>query len=668
MNAHVVITFVGNLHRWRIENMNNSFTRNDDGILDIQFRSTEEVSIPPRLVDQVIGQDHAVEVIKKAATQRRHVMMLGEPGTGKSLLGRALSELLPRENLQDVICYPNTRYPNQPHVLGLPSGEARKRVDEELERARKSNTIRNIIVFLIPLIIIIAAIVFAPDGDLRLITILLGLLVAGVVFIISGQLRGRSDVTVSNIIVDNSMKEFAPFEDATGAHSGALLGDVRHDPFQSGGLGTPPHDRVEGGLIHKANNGVLFVDEIGTLQMRTQQQLLTAIQEGKLSITGQSELSSGAMVRTEAVPCKFILIAAGNLETIRNMHPALRSRIRGSGYEIYMREEMPDTMENRRKLIRFVAQEISNDKSIPHFSRDAVINIIEESRRRTDRKFHLTLLMREMGGIVRAAGDLALARNEQIVSGQTVLDAKVLARSLESQIANTALDVHQSYGLVQIEGTAIGRVNGLVVRGQHVGSVTPIESEVTPSQSAGEGRIVTTGQLRVIARESVQNVSALIKRYVGRDISQYDVHIQFLLTHGGVEGDSASITVATAVISALQEIPLRQDTAMTGSLSVRGTVLPVGGITYKIEAAAKAGIKRVLIPKSNLDDVKIEKKFYDVVEIIPVSSLYDVLVNIFPDEYQYVAEEFIEITRQHLLPTHKVHKKDSSSVSSEYLE
>lgn len=64
--------------------------------------------------------------------------------------------------------------------------------------------------------------------------------------------------------------------DGTGSHAGALLGDVRHDPYQSGGLGTPAHERVEAGMIHKANKGVLYIDEIGTMSMKTQQELLSA--------------------------------------------------------------------------------------------------------------------------------------------------------------------------------------------------------------------------------------------------------------------------------------------------------------------------------------------------------------------------------------------------------
>lgn len=78
---------------------------------------------------------------------------------------------------------------------------------------------------------------------------------------------------VPKLLVNNENNKKAPFIDATGAHAGALLGDVRHDPYQSGGLGTPAHERVEAGMIHRASKGVLYIDEIGTMQMKTQQEL-----------------------------------------------------------------------------------------------------------------------------------------------------------------------------------------------------------------------------------------------------------------------------------------------------------------------------------------------------------------------------------------------------------
>ena len=102
-------------------------------------------------------------------------------------------------------------------------------------------------------------------------------------------------------------------------------------------------------------------------------------------ISGRSERSSGALTKTEPVPCDFILIAAGNLDAIQGMHPALRSRIRGYGYEVYVNSEMPDTARNRRRLIRFIAQEVRRDigtsREIPHFDKSAVAIILREAQR-----------------------------------------------------------------------------------------------------------------------------------------------------------------------------------------------------------------------------------------------------------------------------------------------
>ncbi|HJJ52727.1 MAG TPA: ATP-dependent protease LonB, partial [Methanocorpusculum sp.] len=423
-------------------------------------------------------------------------------------------------------------------------------------------------------------------------------------------------------IVSNKPDSFAPFVDATGSHAGALLGDVRHDPFQSGGLETPAHDRVEAGAIHRAHKGVLFIDEINSLEYQSQQSLLTALQEGVFPITGQSERSSGAMVRTEPVPCRFLMIAAGNLDAMQYMHPALRSRIRGYGYEVYMTETMDDTAENRGKLVRFIAQEVKNDGKIPPFDPSAVSEILREARRRSGRKGHLTVKLRDLGGLVRVAGDLAIKEGASTTTLRHVLDAKKIARSVEDQMADEYIRRTRDYDLTIVEGTLVGHVNGLAVVGNDGGSVLPIAAEVTPAQGAGS--VVATGGLKEIAQESIKNVSALIKKFSGADIRKMDIHVQFVGTYN-VDGDSASVTMATAVISALENIPVRQDLAMTGSLSVRGDVLPIGGVTYKIEAAAKAGIKTVIIPKSNLNDVLIEDQYADKVSIIPVTRIEEVL-------------------------------------------
>lgn len=372
---------------------------------------------------------------------------------------------------------------------------------------------------------------------------------------------------------------------------------------------------------------MLFIDEIASLKFNWQQELLTAMQERKYSITGQSEMSSGALVKTEPVPSDFVLVAAGNLPDLASIHPALRSRIRGNGYEVYVDEAMDDTPENEDKLVRFVAQEVVKDGKIPHFTREAVEEVIKEARRMAGRKKKLTLNLRELGGLVRVAGDIARERGHEFVLREDVLSAKSLAKPVESQLASKMIERKKEYLSFTTKGYEIGRVNGLAVFGDgHTGIVLPIVAEATPSASKSEGHVIATGKLGTIAKEAVSNVSAIFKKYVGSEISQKDIHIQFLQTYEGVEGDSASISIAVAVISALSNIPVRQDVAMTGSLDVRGRVLPVGGVSAKIRAAKEAGIKKVLVPKSNKDDV-LERD----IEVVFVENIKEVLKHALKD-------------------------------------
>jgi Lon-like ATP-dependent protease len=578
--------------------------------------TSSQVEVPPKLIDQVIGQERAVEVIRKAAIQRRHVMMIGSPGTGKSMLAKAMAELLPKEELQDILVYPNSDDSNNPVIRTVAAGRGKQIVGAHKAEAKKKTQFRQTLLMLLLLGIAGYAIITMQ--------LLMGLIAGAFVFMALRYSTPREETMVPKLLVSNDTKSIAPFIDGTGSHAGALLGDVRHDPFQSGGLETPAHDRVEAGAIHRSNGGVLFIDEINTLDPHSQQNLLTALQEGEFPITGQSERSSGAMVRTEPVPCKFVMVAAGNLDAIQGMHPALRSRIRGYGYEVYMAESMDDTPENRQKYVRFIAQEVKNDGKIPHFDQSAIDEIIREAQRRSNRKGHLTLKLRDMGGLIRVAGDIARQENAPITTAAHVITAKKTARSIEDQVSDEITRHLREYEMTVVEGTRIGRVNGLAVTGSDAGSVLPIMAEVTPAHGAS-GTVIATGMLKEIAQESIKNVSAILKKFTGRDVKNIDIHIQFIGTYMGVEGDSASVSVATAVVSAIEGIPVRQDVAMTGSLSVRGDVLPVGGVTYKIEAAAKAGIRTVLIPRMNIGDVLIEERFKPLVTIIPVDTIDDVL-------------------------------------------
>lgn len=606
----------------------------DSWIEGVEFESTRDVPIPENLVDQVIGQEAGSVVIRKAAEQRRHMLMIGDPGTGKSMLARSMTAFLPRDQLEDVLVYPNEDDENEPRVRRVPAGRGDRIVKMQKEALKEQKKkMQNVLLGVFGLIaVLIAFAALQSEGGLMTMIFAMFLLVFGYMFLRS-RLGGADSSRIPKVLVKHDPKENPPFVDATATLSGALLGDVRHDPFQSGGMETPAHDRVEPGAIHRAHKGVLYVDEVNLLRLEEQQALLTAMQDREFPISGRSERSSGALTKTEPVPCDFIFIAAGNLDAIQGMHPALRSRIRGYGYEVYVNSEMPDTNRNRKRLIRFVAQEVVRDmgsqREIPHFDKSAVAAILKEAQRRAGRRGKLSLRLRELGGLVRIAGDLAMEENAELTTSDHVLRARNIAKPLEQQVADRMIEKRLDYAMLVNSGERIGRVNGLAVLGANSGLsdfsgiMLPVEALVTPSQGGG-GKIHATGGLSDLAKESVTNVSAVIKKLTGKDVSDYDIHIQFVDTHG-VDGDSASITIATAIISALENIPIRQDLAMTGSLSVRGEVLPIGGVTAKIESAAKVGIKTVIIPRSNMQDVILDSQYVNKIEVIPVDTLDEVM-------------------------------------------
>jgi len=608
----------------------------DEWIEGLDIESTGQVPIPPKLVDQVIGQEAASIVVRKASEQRRHMIMVGEPGTGKSMLARSMTEFLPPEQLEDILVYRNLEDENEPKVRTVPAGRGSRLIAERRAHVRQQRERTNRTLLFIALVVG-AALLLATISSGEILTFIFGsfILVFGY-FFLRTRLTAGDESNIPKLLIKHERSDEPPFIDATGTLAGALLGDVRHDPFQSGAdLATPAHERVEPGAVHRANKGVLYIDEIRMLRMEEQQALLVAMQERELSISGRSERSSGALTKSEPVPTDFILVAAGNLDSIQNMHPALRSRIRGYGYEVYVNTDMKDTERNRRRLIRFIAQEVGNEmskgtgKSIPHFDKQAISLVLKEAQRRSGRRGKLSLRLRELGGLVRIAGDLAAEESSPLTQSKHVVRARAIAKPLEQQVADRYLERQSEYAMLVNEGTRVGRVNGLAVLGadtglsDYSGVVLPVEAMVTPTQGRS-GQVIATGGLSDLAKESVTNISAVVKKLTGKDIRDFDLHVQFPGTHN-VDGDSASITMATAIISAFEGVPIDQNLAMTGSLTVRGEVLPIGGVSAKIEAAAKSGIKRVVIPRSNLNDVLIDEKYESQVEILAVDSLDEVL-------------------------------------------
>ena len=161
----------------------------------VRFDTTADIPIPKTLIDQVIGQEHAVDVIKKAAIQRRHVMMIGSPGTGKSMLAKAMSELLPKEEMQDILTYPNPEDNNNPIIRVVNAGRGKEIVARHKEDAKRQASSKKTLM----IVIIIGIIgIFAISGQL-----LLGLFAALFIFFIFRTMMPMM-ITIISVFLDDA--------------------------------------------------------------------------------------------------------------------------------------------------------------------------------------------------------------------------------------------------------------------------------------------------------------------------------------------------------------------------------------------------------------------------------------------------------------------------------
>lgn len=464
------------------------------GLLDAQagfsldeMETTDDVLIPPDPLARVIGQEEGVRLARIAAKQRRHLFLVGPPGTGKSMIAQALSLHLPRPQ-EEIRVVHNPESPERPLVevrgreavlqdLTKVKGAEGELVDPKEAPINVAERLGYRCVhcgqYSAPSEGVCPK-CGRPKGAPQSMGNPFGDLLGNLFEVTLGQMGGRDRVTTTRkqfgkeevVVFERSgdlikvldqkalekrreMEKESPrkalvrldrnpFVLATGASETELLGDVRHDPY--GGhpqLGSEPFERVVAGAIHEAHEGVLFIDEVPQLGF-LQRHILTAMQEKRFPISGRNPQSAGASVRVDAVPCDFILVAACNIQDLPYVLSPLRSRIVGAGYEVLVETTMPDTPANRVRMAQFVAQEIAMDRRVPPARREAVVAVIEESRRRAREQDSaekaLTLRLREMGGLVRSAGDLAVSEDSDVIEADHIKRAIRVARTVEEQI------------------------------------------------------------------------------------------------------------------------------------------------------------------------------------------------------------------------------------------
>ncbi len=246
-------------------------------------------------------------------------------------------------------------------------------------------------------------------------------------------------------------------------------------------------------------------------------------------------------------------------------------------------------------------------------SDEAILKIIQEYTREAG----VRNLERELGSVCRKVAKRLVEKNKR--QGQV----KITVQNLEDFLGVAKY----RYGLPE-DQDSIGLANGLAWT-EVGGDMLTTEAMIMP----GKGKLIITGKLGEVMQESAQAALSYVR---ARGVSlglpadfyqEIDIHLH--VPEGAIpkDGPSAGITLATALVSALTRIPARANVAMTGEITLRGRVLPIGGLREKVLAAHRVGIRKVLIPKENEKDIKeIPARVQKAVEIVSVEHMDEVLV------------------------------------------
>lgn len=381
-----------------------------------------------------------------------------------------------------------------------------------------------------------------------------------------------------------------------------LLGSV-HDPIYQGARRDMADSGVpepKTGLVTEAHGGVLFIDEIGELEPMLQNKLLKVLEDKRVKFDSSyydaNDPNVPGYVRylfEHGAPADFILIGATTRDP-SELNPALRSRCA----EVFFEPLAPAAVAD---IVRGAAERLGV--------------LLEEGV--ADRIGEHTMEGRKATGLLADAYGLAIFK-QQLNGAAPALPVAEVAATLEpgtalAEPAPTTITLADLVEVIQMgrispnvhrkakESGEVGKIFGLGVSG-YVGSTLEIEAIAFPAREKGKGSMRFNDTAGSMAKDSVFNAAAVVRKATGEDLTNWDIHVN-VVGGGKIDGPSAGVAIYLAMISAIQGRPIRQDVAITGEVSIRGQVKAIGGVYEKIYGAKQAGMSRVILPEENRGDV-----------------------------------------------------------------
>lgn len=379
--------------------------------------------------------------------------------------------------------------------------------------------------------------------------------------------------------------------------SNPLLGSV-HDPIYQGSK----RDLAEGGipepktgLVTDAHGGVLFIDEIGELDYTLQNKLLKVLEDKRVEFSSSYYDPDDDQVPKyikylfeNGAPADFVLIGATTREP-REINPALRSRCTEVYFEPLSATDIENVVLNAAKKLNILLED----------------GLAKEISKYTIEGRKAVNILADVYGYV-------------LLNSEDKENIKITLKDFNEVASNNRLRPYEDD--INLDEKKVGQIYGLGVLG-FLGSTIEIECTAFEAREKGRGSMRFNDTAGSMAKDSVFNATSVIRKITDKDIRNYDIHVN-IIGGGRIDGPSAGTAITACIISAILDKPIRQDIAVTGEISLRGEVKPVGGVREKIYGAKRKGIRKVLIPKANLKDIPSN---IEGIEVIPVSNIEELL-------------------------------------------